>query len=130
MAAKEVTIDNRFLTQNNRFDLESGLRVIECQRGILLLHLDMLISWATTSRCRALGKQLDTQLQGVGLDENRIFQRINEPFDIKQPEVTDFKIKDEWNYDEFRELFDDDNNEGKNHWLIKGNFLELEKLPQ
>lgn len=59
---------------------------------------------------------------GKSCTNNRIFQRQNEPFNIKQPEVTEFKIKDEWKYDEFRELFDDDNNEVKNNWIIKGEF--------
>src|SRR4051812_5954401 len=59
---------------------------------------------------------------GKSCTNNRIFQRINEPFNIKQPEVTDFKITDEWNYNEFQELFDDDNNECINDWLILGEY--------
>ena len=58
---------------------------------------------------------------------NRIFQRENEPFNIKGQEVIDFKIKNEWVYDEFQALFDDDNNETKNNWLILGEYPGLGK---
>ncbi|HRP37434.1 MAG TPA: hypothetical protein PLS50_06530, partial [Candidatus Dojkabacteria bacterium] len=50
----------------------------------------------------------------------RVVQQFNAPFDIPQTNVQQFQIKDEWKYDEFQELFDDDNNDLKNNWFIGG----------
>src|SRR5690606_5289722 len=53
---------------------------------------------------------------------NCLTQRVNEPFSIPRVHFDEFKINNEWNYDEFQELFDDDNNDTKNNWLIKADY--------
>ena len=47
-----------------------------------------------------------------------LVQKINEKFDIPQTVVNTFEINNEWKYDEFQELFDDDYNDTKNNWFI------------
>lgn len=53
--------------------------------------------------------------------DSPIGQRINDPFQIRQPQVSDIPIKDEWDTNEFNTLFDEMINDD-NRVLIKGLF--------